>query len=216
MDWLKWLIALSLTLLAFNAVAERKYLRCTNASTLLDLQATQSPNDGVLVSAMVRVEVPSFIWFRVGSTFNTVDTVEFDGGTIWTGANSGVSSGLNNFGVGTGIAINATGSGTANNPLIVKLQANCGQTVIKARPNDLNGLVNSNGDYISFAEILSFTTVPALSPPVLANAETSVQPSPTSGVLTDLNASWYYKYANNNLPSKGIYNGVVTYTASCP
>ena len=83
------------------------------------------------------------------------------------------------------------------------------------------GALQSGTNTINWTEITTATSVPALTPPALANGA-SASTTVTAGVngVVNQSAAWTYSYANSAVVPAGTYGGVgvnngrVTYTAS--
>ncbi|WP_428095854.1 hypothetical protein [Candidatus Thioglobus sp.] len=203
------LLALLLGLLINTQVlAEQIFIGCSPGSTAGQITAL-SP---IEVEAQVQVIVPSFLWFRLGDTFNTVNTVSFEplpGST----ANSSYSGTPPE--IGNSIPVSASGG---SGSVFVKLQANCGQITLSTTVDNASGLSNGNpGEFINFDQITTTTDNANLAPPVLQNSAIAdiTVPITNDVVVTDWEANWTYSYKNEELPVSGTYAGTVTHTASC-
>lgn len=142
----------------------------------------------------VRVIIPRFINFRVGTTGATVDTVEF---TV-AAAN-----------VGNTTDVARTNNGGAAIP--VSLVSNVGNVSLAS--------AGSGTGLTSGANVLAWTEIDATSSdaanfPVPA-VGSSVNLTATAGII-NRTANWTYVYDNSATVAAGTYSGTVTYTASAP
>ncbi|MGI9333565.1 MAG: hypothetical protein ACR2RL_10460, partial [Gammaproteobacteria bacterium] len=195
------------TLLALATVAGLGLSGVANAESNIDVGAGAGARSA---SARVdfRIVIPDFLFVRVGTAgANNVDLVDFDLAAI---ANPETS-------LGTGTAIAATTNGT----LDVDVISNSGQVTITENTN--GALTNGSGGTISYSEILTASSNPALPAPVLSDATNNTSaPTLNASQVTVRSAQWTYTYANNNLPDAGTYGGVnvqngrVTYVAATP
>jgi len=151
-----------------------------------------------------RIVIPKFIRFQVGSAGATVDLVEFS---------------VPAADVGNGTDIARTNGGSVP----VLLQSNNGSVSLTA--TTLGQLNNGAGENISFDEILSTSSDPALNVPTLVDGATSaaITVVPNSGPrVINRTANWSFAYSNTNFIGAGSYGGVnvnngrVMYTASLP
>jgi len=157
-----------------------------------------------------QINIPGILRFRVGSDAGEIDLVQF----------SPTAADLGN---GTDIA--GTGGDLTGGEVTVDLFSNAGQITITPTNNSGgDGLVNDQGDTISYDEILTSSSDAAVLPvPALSDAGGSTsEPPPTSGTrVTNLTESWTYTYDNTADYPEGTYGGAaqggqVTYTAATP
>lgn len=177
------------------------------------VQAEQNSDNSAPYSASAsldfRVIIPGFLRLRVGTVGATIDQITF---TV-PAANVGDLTPIS----GTG---GDAGGGTAAN---VHVAGNNGQiTITETNNSGANGLGNGGGQFISYAEITTNTSLPQLPAPTLSNAggNTSL-PTINGGQVTNRTGVWTYAYANTTVPSAGTYGGQanggrVTYTATMP
>jgi len=150
----------------------------------------------------LRVTIPRFLHFRVGTAGGTIDQIVF----APTEAEVGNSSSI----AGTG---GDAGGGGAS----VALRSNGGQITITAT-NDGggNGLVSAAGN-ISLSEISVGSDNGALPIPALSDAGNDTS-SPTlnggSSNVTNQTAVWTYSYDNTTTPDAGNYDATIEYTAA--
>lgn len=163
--------------------------------------AAASGGAGASVDLDFQILIPSFIYFRVGSTGGTVDLVDFQptADDVLTGATT-----------------NATSGGTVD----VVLISNAGAvTIEEANDGGGNGLSDGGTNYISWGQIVTTETLSGgLTPPQLSNAGGNTSNvTTTSGNITVRSAQWTYEYNNPATPPQpGTYTGTATYTASIP
>lgn len=155
---------------------------------------------------------PRFMRFRVGAAAaGSVNTLEFAPTVV---------------NVGNATPLGGSGGDVSGSTVTVEIVGNNGQVVITPT-NNSGGLglgTGTPGDgYISYAQIATASSDPALPPPTLADGGgTASQPTPTAGLITVRSAQWTYSYQNQAFPSAGTYGagggtgGRVTYTASMP
>ena len=155
----------------------------------------------------LRVVIPQFLYFRVGTTGATVDTITFSPATNVLGDSSPVS--------GSG-GDAATGSG-AN----VTVRGNGGQiTITEANNGGGNGFSDGGTQNISLSEISVDDSANASLPtPTLSDGGGNTsQPALNGGAsqVTNQTNTWIYSYDNTTVPGAGTYNVQITYTASMP
>lgn len=187
------------------------YVNFANAeSNFATGAAAQSTGAGASARLDFRIVIPEFIYFRVGSSGGTIDTVNFE------------PTADDVYNATSDIAATA-GSGT----VAVSLVSNAGGVRITPSNNSGgNGLSNglATPNYISYAQINTATGDPALPAPELLNpGGTSVNITPNiSANVTRITTTWTYTYDNpTDPPAAGTYGtaangGQVTYTAAIP
>ena len=148
-------------------------------------------------SLNLRVTIPEFMYFRVGSTGTTVDTITF------TPAAATIGDG----------AATAAGDSTAS----IRLRSNGGQVTIAQSDDNASddGLV-SGTNRISLSKITTNTDDGALPAPVLTD-DGSLTSAPTlnGGAVTNRSAVWSYVYTEDaTVPEAGDYDIEITYTAT--
>jgi len=148
----------------------------------------------------LRVVIPEFLYFRVGSTGGTIDRITFQPGAAVVGDSSPIS--------GTG------GNAAAGSGASVRLLSNGGQVTI-AETNDGggNGLNGATTD-ISLTEISVSSDDADLDTPVLSDAGGNTSTPTVTGSITNSSANWTYSYDNTTVPEADTYDVEITYTAS--
>jgi len=171
----------------------------------LAAQAESDSDTGGSPSAVarlnLRVVIPEFLYFRVGSTGGTIDRITFQPGAAVVGDSSPVS--------GTG-GDAAVGSGAS-----VRLLSNGGQvTIDETNDGGGNGLNGTTTD-ISLTEISVSSDDSDLDTPILSDAGSNISsPVLNSGSVTNRSANWTYSYDNTTVPEADTYDVEITYTAS--
>lgn len=151
----------------------------------------------------LRVTIPQFLFFRVGTVGGSVDQITF----APAAANVGDSSSISGSG---GDA--ASGSGAS-----VALRSNAGAITITEDNNGAgSGLSNGAGGNISLSEITVTSDNPSLETPTLSDAGNlgTSSPSLNAGNVTNRTAVWTYAYDNTTTPDEGNYDIEITYTAA--
>lgn len=158
----------------------------------------------------VTVTIPAFLAFQVGSA-NAVPEVRFD-----LQAPTLQGSTANGYGYQNVAASSITGSDISNG-INARLRANCGQVQLSYSVSDSAGLGNGVGQYIPYNAIVSSSSDAHFQPPVLNNQASgeSLVTTTAYGSVTDRSAIWNYRFTSTDLPSAGLYEGIVTYQASC-
>jgi hypothetical protein len=160
----------------------------------------------------LRIVIPAFLYFRVGTDSATIDRITFSP----TVANLGNSTPV----VGTGG--DAAGGSGAN----VTARGNNGQitigTTVTGGGSGMGTGTPTDG-FIAYTEIGTTSTdaanfpAPALANAGIANVNVALGGGAAgAGKVTNRTAVWTYSYANTTVPSAGTYNGTVTYTATMP
>jgi hypothetical protein len=160
----------------------------------------------------LRIVIPAFLYFRVGTDTATIDRITFSP----TAAVLGNSTNVTGLG---GDAVAGTGANVA-------VRGNNGQVVIGTTVTGGGtgmGTGTATDGFINYNQITTTSSDAANFPaPVLANAAVpNVNVTLGGGVagagkVTVRAAIWTYGYANTTVPSAGTYNGTVTYTATMP
>lgn len=165
---------------------------------------TGSPSGDMTSSVRLklRVIIPRFLQFQVGSTGASIDTLSFQ-----PAADA----------VGNGVAVTGTGgdagggSGTS-----VVLRSNAGQITIVADNDGGTGGLGNNGA-ISLSEISARSDSSDLQTPQLNDSGTTTATATlTAGVVTDRRATWSYAYNNSRAVEPGSYDAEIVYTAVSP
>ena len=166
--------------------------------------ATGLPDSEISARARLklRVIIPRFLQFQVGSAGTVVNTITFEPASDAVGNNTPV--------VGTG-GDSAGGSGTS-----VELRSNAGQVTIVADNDGGSGGLGNSGT-ISLTEITASSDSSDLQTPLLTDAGgTSTKVSLTGGNVTDRRATWSYEYNNSRAVDPGSYGAEIVYTAVSP
>lgn len=166
--------------------------------------AAQSAGAGASARLNFQIEIPRFIYLRVGQAGLGIDTVRFD-------------PTAEQVAEGTAGITGTAGSGS----VYVSLISNAGGVTITPTNSNGNGLSDGGAtpNYISYGQIETASNVGALQAPELTNAGgTSVSITPNiSANVTNISATWTYTYDNpTDPPAAGTYTGQVTYTAAIP
>jgi hypothetical protein len=150
----------------------------------------------------LRVVIPRFLHFQVGSAGTTVDTIAFEPAV---GA------------VGNGIAVAGTGGdASGGSGTRVELRSNAGQITIAADNDGGIGGLGSSGA-ISLSEIMARSDSSDLQTPQLTDAGgTTATATLTDGDVTDRRATWSYEYQNSRATEPGSYGAEIVYTAFSP
>lgn len=160
----------------------------------------------------LRVVIPAFLYFRVGTDNATVDRITFSP----TVANLGNSTPV----AGTG------GDAAAGSGANVAVRGNNGQvtigTTVTGGGNGMgtgtaaDGFINYNQIGTVSSDAANFPA-PTLANAGIANVNVALGGGPAgAGKVTVRSAVWTYSYANTTVPSAGQYDGTVTYTATMP
>jgi hypothetical protein len=168
-------------------------------------------NGGLSAAARLnlRVVIPGFLLFRVGSAGATVDTISFD-------MTSCVTAGTCSVGDGTAFTSGAGGDAAGGSGASVSLFSNAGAiTITETNNTSGNGLVDG-GNSISLAEITAVSNNNSLDTPTPSNTGGNVSSPALNGGsnVTAQTAVWTYSYDNTTVPDAGDYAVEITYTAS--
>jgi hypothetical protein len=166
--------------------------------------ATGLPDTEISARARLklRVIIPRFLQFQVGSAGTTVDTITFEPASDAVGNGTPV--------VGTG---SDAGGGSGTN---VEVRSNAGQIAIVADNDGGSGGLGNSGS-ISLTEITASSDSSDLQTPQLTDAGgTSTKVSLTGGNVTDRRATWSYVYDNHRAVEPGSYEAEIVYTAVSP
>lgn len=178
----------------------------TTSATVLAESGSIAGTSGTEMSTSVRLKlrviIPRFLQFQVGSAGTTADTLTFE-------AASGA--------VGNGVAVTGTGGDAADGSgASVELRSNAGQVSIVADNDGGNGGLGSNGT-ISLLEITARSDSSDLPTPPLTDAGmASSKATLTGGDVTDRRATWSYEYRNSRTVEPGSYSAEIVYTAVSP
>lgn len=160
----------------------------------------------------LRIVIPAFLYFRVGTDSATVDRITFSPTAAVLGNSTPVA--------GTGG--DAAGGSGAN----VAVRGNNGQVTIGTTVTGggtgmgtgtaTDGFINYNQISTTSSDAANFPA-PTLANAGIANTNVVLGGGPAgAGKVTVRSAVWTYAYANTTVPSAGTYNGTVTYTATMP
>jgi len=149
----------------------------------------------------LRVTIPRFLHFRVGTVDATVDRITF------TPTDAEVGDGTSIAGLGG----DAGGGSGAN----VAVRSNGGQiTITESNDGGVGGLGTGAGN-LSLTEITVTSDNGALGTPALSDAGGNItQPTLNGGNVTNRTAIWTYAYDNTTTPEGGDYDAEITYTAA--
>jgi len=178
----------------------------TTSATVLAESGSTAGTSGTEMSTSVRLKlrviIPRFLQFQVGSAGTTADTLTFEAAP---GA------------VGNGVAVTGTGGDAAGGSgASVELRSNAGQVSIVADNDGGNGGLGSNGT-ISLLEITARSDSSDLPTPPLTDAGmASSKATLTGGDVTDRRATWSYEYRNSRTVEPGSYSAEIVYTAVSP
>ncbi len=150
-----------------------------------------------------QITIPKFVSLRVGSAAAAISLVTFAPTAAQMDAGGAIAGAGGDLGAGIVTAI---------------VRGNGGNVTLAA---STLGALQSGTNTINWTEITTATSVPALTPPALANGA-STSTTVTAGVngVVNQSAAWTYSYANSAVVPAGTYGGVgvnngrVTYTAS--
>ena len=150
----------------------------------------------------LRVIIPRFLQFQVGSPGTSVDTISFQ-----PAADA----------VGNGVAVAGTGGdASSGSGASVVLRSNAGQVTIIADNDGGSGGLGSSGA-ISLSEITAVSDSSDLQTPQLSDSgATTTTATPTGGDVTDRRATWSYSYNNSRAVEPGSYDAEIVYTAVSP
>lgn len=163
--------------------------------------ATGAANLSTNARLNLRVSIPRFLHFRVGTVGGTIDQILF----APTDAEVGDSNPIAGTGGDAG-----TGSG-AN----VSVRSNGGQITITETNDGGTGGLGTGAGNISLAEIGVISNNTDLDTPVLSDAGGNTStPTLNGGSVTNRAAIWTYSYLNTTTPDGGDYDAEITYTAA--
>ena len=174
----------------------------TAPATALAESATDTGSGTLSAAARLnlRVTIPTFLYFRVGSLGGTVDTITF--------APTETEVGDGNPIAGTGGDAGASGANVA-------VRSNAGQiTILESNDGGVGGLGTGAGN-ISLSEITVTSDNGALDAPVLSDGGGNFSAvTLNAGNVTSRTAVWTYAYDNTTTPANGDYDAEITYTAT--
>jgi hypothetical protein len=174
---------------------------CTPAAVLADsAAATGGGNLSAEAHLNLRVTIPRFLFFRVGSVA-AVDTIIF--------APTDAELGDGNPIAGTGG--DAAGGSGAN----VSVRSNGGQITLSENNDGGAGGLGAGAGNISLTQISVASDNNALPSPALSNAGgNTTSPTLNGGNVTNRTAIWTYSYDNTATPADGTYEADILYTAA--
>jgi hypothetical protein len=150
----------------------------------------------------LRVTIPRFLHFRVGTAGGTIDQIVFA---------------PTETEVGDGNTIDGTGGDAGAGGASVAIRSNGGAITITARNDGGVGGLGTGVGNISLSEITAASDNGALPTPVLSDTggDTS-SPSLNGGSssVTNQTAIWTYSYDNTTTPDAGDYDAQIEYTAA--
>ncbi len=160
----------------------------------------------------LRIVIPAFLYFRVGTDSATIDRITFSPTAAALGNATPVAGTGGDAAAGSGANVTARG----NNG-----QITIGTTVSGGGSGMGTGTIADG--FISYGEVGTTSNdaanfpAPALANAGIANVNVALGGGPAgAGKVTNRSAVWTYSYANSTIPSAGTYNGTVTYTATMP
>jgi len=173
---------------------------CVPAAVMADSGAATGVNLSADAHLNLRVTIPRFLLFRVGS-LASVDMIEF--------APTDAEVGDGNPIAGTG---GDAGGGSGAN---VAVRSNGGQITISEANDGGSGGLGTGAGNISLSEITVTSDNTALATPTLSDGGgNSTSPTLSSGNVTNRTAIWTYAYDNTTTPDDGNYDADITYTAA--
>ena len=174
---------------------------CVPAAVMADSGAATGVNLSADAHLNLRVTIPRFLLFRVGS-IGSVDTITF--------APTDAEVGDGNPIAGTGGDAGVGGSG-AN----VAVLSNGGAITITENNDGGSGGLGTGAGNISLSEITVTSSDTDLETPALSDSGgNSINVTVSNGNVTDRTAIWTYAYDNTTTPAAGNYNADITYTAA--
>lgn len=192
-------------------------MRMLMLMTLMHLPASASRIDCDFYSTSelpvkVKINIPAFLYFQVGDVLQTPElTYDLSSGLPGTGFINSDPGGHSN------LEPTSISGSDASNGVNVTVRANCGQVKLAYSVSDANGLGNGQGAYISYETLSVTSTDSNLPAPALRNAADTESLVITNqyNLVTDRSAVWQYRYNNSEFPAAGVYQGTVTYQATC-
>ena len=151
----------------------------------------------------LRVIIPEFLYFRIGSSGGTIDRITFSPGAAVVGDSTSISGSGGDAAAGSGASI--------------RLRSNGGLvTITETNDGGGNGLNGASTD-ISLTEINVLSDNGDLDTPTLSNSGgNSIDATLNGGNVTNRSAVWTYAYNNTTVPEADTYDVEITYTASTP
>lgn len=172
--------------------------------------AAGSGGAGASVNLDFQINIPQFIFFRVGSSAAVVDQITFSPTAADVATPGAITAG--------------TGGDLTGGRVTLSLVSNAGSIRITENNNSAGaGLGNGSGSFISYAQISTATNDPDLPAPTLSDAGGNTSFPVAVGSITNIQTDWLYTYTNPATPpAAGTYGasggtgGRVTYTAAIP
>jgi len=172
---------------------------CVPAAVMADSGAATGVNLSADAHLNLRVTIPRFLLFRVGS-LASVDMIEF----VPTDAEVGDGNPI----AGTG---GDAGGGSGAN---VAVRSNGGQITVSEANDGGSGGLGTAGT-ISLTEITVTSDDNTLDTPALSDSGgNSINVTLSNGNVTNRTAIWTYAYDNTTTPDAGNYDADITYTAA--
>ena len=200
-----------ITLFGLVMVIALCYVNFANAeSNFATGGAAGSGGAGASVNLDFQITIPSFIFFRVGSSGVVIDQINFNPSATDVATPGAITTG--------------TGGDLTGGRVTVRLVSNAGNIRITETNNSIGaGLGDGSGSFISYAQISTATNDPTLPAPTLSDAGGNTSFPTAVGNITNIQTDWLYTYTNPVAPPEaGIYGagggtgGRVTYTAAIP
>jgi len=160
----------------------------------------------------LRIVIPAFLYFRVGTDSATVDRITFSPTVAQVGTGAAIAGTGGDAAGGSGANVTARGN---NGQITIATTVTGGGTGM-GTGTAADGFINYNQIATTSSDAPNFPA-PALANAGIANTNVVLGGGPAgAGKVTNRTAVWTYSYANTTVPSAGTYNGTVTYTASMP
>jgi hypothetical protein len=163
--------------------------------------ATGAGNLSAAARLNLRVTIPRFLQFRVGTTGATIDQITFAPTDVQVGDSTSIA--------GTG------GDAAAGSGASVTLRSNGGAITITESNDAGVGGLGTGATNISLTEITVTSDNGDLDTPVLSDAGGNTSsPTLNGGNVTNRSAVWTYAYDNTTTPEGGNYDAEITYPAA--
>lgn len=195
---------------------------CVSLSTHAGQDRDTNASDGLNVTMGLnhQVVIPQILFFRIGASGSGIEQVNFDLTSAQALRSNNSDYDGSSLALGDGAVIDASSNGA----LDVYLISNIAPVDISYTISDPNGLADGAGNFIAYDQIITDTSDAGLPAPILDNAggavgsanAVTVNGNSFGGRVANYNATWTYRYRNQQHPIAGLYAGRVTYTASVP
>lgn len=160
----------------------------------------------------LRIVIPAFLYFRVGTDSATVDRITFSPTAAVLGNSTPVAGTGGDAAAGSGANVAVRGN---NGQVTIGTTVTGGGTGM-GTGTAADGFINYNQISTTSSDAANFPA-PTLANAGIANTNVVLGGGPAgAGKVTVRSAVWTYAYANTTVPSAGTYNGTVTYTATMP